>query len=124
MAPVSKGNAHSIQWRGAKRRIVNSDKAHAFMYAATLWFRTHPPPFKIDPNDKLSLCVSIAYPNYKQDADIELVADALQESGIVPNDRQFREKHVYVEDETRFQQTVVAIHVIGVLPWKSKTRVK
>lgn len=39
--------------------------------------------------------VSVYYPSWRQDVDVEIVWDLLQKAGVVSNDRWIREKHIY-----------------------------
>lgn len=43
----------------------------------------------------LRATVRVFYPTFQQDADVEVVFDLLQKSGVVRNDRYIREKHIY-----------------------------
>lgn len=43
----------------------------------------------------LRAIVSVFYPSWRQDVDVEIVWDMLQTCGVVSNDRWIREKHVY-----------------------------
>lgn len=123
LLPLSKGNEHRIGLKAgtAKRRIVNSEKANAFLANARLFLqasvRPEPP---IADNEKLAVMVGVRYPNYLHDLDIELVKDALQYAGIVPNDSQFREQHAYADDEVGEPEIRIVIERIGLLPWEPK----
>ncbi len=47
------------------------------------------------PKRPLRATVRVFYPSMRQDADVEIVFDLLQKSGVVRNDRYIREKHIY-----------------------------
>lgn len=70
--------------------------------------------------DALILRVMVTYPDYTQDLDCELVPDVLQAAGIIPNDRQFMEKHYYRNPKTGDPLVAIEIERNGELPWKQK----
>ncbi len=43
----------------------------------------------------LMAIVSVWYPSWRQDVDVEIVWDLLQKCGVVSNDRWIREKHIF-----------------------------
>lgn len=45
----------------------------------------------------LRVVVTVYYPNHRQDLDCALVLDCVQKNGIIENDRQFIEQHLYRE---------------------------
>ena len=128
LRPVAKGNCHEVAYVFTRRlgrpvpRIVNSTEANGFIAHLTALLRLCEQPVPpIGANEKLALTVYITFPDYRQDGDLELIADCLQKAGIVPNDRQFRDKRVVVADETGKPNMRITIKRLGPLPWKSRT---
>jgi len=141
LKPVAKGNCHEVVYARKRGRlgnashpssgtwecrrvpqIVNSAEANGFIAHLTALLRLGEQPVPpIGANEKLALTVAITFPDYRQDGDLELIADCLQKAGIVPNDRQFRDKRVVVADEKGSPNMRITVARLGPLPWKSRT---
>lgn len=126
-APESKANSRQIFRKGTAGRqfIAKSEKAQTFVNVAAMLFKVQGQPsgFRFEPDDKLRLSWSVGYPNYKRDfvASIELLADALQASGIIRNDRQIRALGPSEAIDDLVEPFIqVKLEAVGKLPWKPK----
>ena len=66
------------------------------------------------------LTVDIYYPDNRSDLDESLLMDILQKAGVIKNDRQIKEKHIYHEIDKRNPRCEI---IIGERQ-KSKTKIK
>lgn len=125
LCPESKGNSRQVVTRGKNGppMIIKSAKARQFTGTAAVIMRGKGgSPFVYD--DKLSLWVLVRYPNYRRDLDISLIMDALQDAGIINNDRQIRHFGAIAEDEVGEPLTRIKLVCLGKLPWKPKVSKK
>ena len=123
LAPPDKGNSHRIRVRGGRPQIITEPGAVEFKKLAIMFLRSKKqpdPPINIQ--EKLSLYAHVRFKDYTRDGSIELVADVLQQAGIVPDDVQFRTKHFEVMDEVGEPETTINIFRVGELPWKRKPK--
>jgi len=123
LCPESKSNSgrQFVNRRTGKPFKAKSEQACTFMRDAVMHLRAYrPAPF--DRNDMIRADIVVRYPNHRRDFDVELVYDAIQKAGILPNDRQIREKYGRAEDETGEPRIRIKLTKIGTLPWQSKAR--
>lgn len=124
-APASKHNSRRIRRHGRFTSIALSEEGEAFMQQAILEFKcggsAHP---RIAPTDKIEMHCRIRHTDYRRDLDVQLVKDALQVAGVIPNDRQIRVEHNEIVDDKGSPETHVVLYIVGKLPWKPRVRVR
>lgn len=120
LCPEAKGNSR----RNFRGRSIKSEKAMQFSKDAILLMRSHhPSPFAQNRSVKLSIWLRVNYPDYRRDVDASLIYDALEGSGVIPNDRQIRKFDVEAEDELIKPGLIrLRLTCIGQLPWQSKAK--
>lgn len=92
--PASKSNSRTLVCRkGGKPRNIKSKKALSYVDNFILQVKSMNLP-KIHEGDIIFKCW-IYYASYKPDLDESLIMDCLQKSGVIRNDRQIKEKHIY-----------------------------
>ena len=98
-------------------------KAQTFMESAITMIRAQGRPSPFDHTDKIKIWCTVRYPDYRRDFDIELIKDALEKAGVVPNDRQIRAYgDSEAEDEVGEPRIRIRLTAVGPLPWKSKAK--
>ena len=73
--------------------IIKSPKALA--YCDIFAFQVRPKPEDCILEGEVILTASIFYSSQRPDLDESLLMDCIQKSGLLKNDRQIREKHIY-----------------------------
>lgn len=108
--PASKANRRRIVSVHGKVRSIKSPEALAYAQAATLqvpgWARQRL-------SNRCAIRLRIWYASERPDLDESVVLDVLQAAGVVVNDRQFREKHVFHGVDKRNPRCEVEIWEIG-----------
>lgn len=120
IAPYSMKNSRRILMRGNRRIIALSDEAQAAKNAMILLMRACGRGCAFLPEDKVRAVFLMRYPDYRRDVDPALILDALQDAGIIPNDRQIREITAIAQDATGEPETQIRLERIGQLPWRNK----
>lgn len=90
----SKANSRKFAKFGSRMVSIKSDAARLFERQAIMQLKAaygRRAPLK----GELVAEVTIFYPDQRRDLDASLVLDCLQKAGVVVNDRQFREQHLY-----------------------------
>lgn len=90
----SKANSRKLVHHGGKPMFIKSDGARAFETSAILQLQALYRRRKPLSGDLVIEC-TIYYPNQRQDLDASLVFDVLQKAGVIVNDRQLREQHLF-----------------------------
>lgn len=96
-ALVSKSNSRQIVRRGNRIASIKSSKGLAYESSAIMQLTVlklklaPPPPFLGD----LTFTATIYYPSRRNDLDCSLFQDCLQKAGVIGNDRQLKEIHLY-----------------------------
>lgn len=93
--PQSKANSRKfiINTRTKKPMVIKSAEARKYTEDFIRQARIPPEPYKGD----IMLNCKIYYQSRRSDLDESLIMDCLQQAGIIGNDRQIREKHVWGE---------------------------
>lgn len=93
--PASKANSRRLvpYQKGGKTRLrsIKSEKGLLFLDAAGKCIT--PPEKPIE--GEVMMVATLYYATRRPDLDESLVMDALEKCGVVKNDRQIREKHIY-----------------------------
>lgn len=91
----SKANARKFAKMSDGRIIsIKSDAARAYEQSAVMQLKSifgRRQPLK----GELAIEATIYYPTQRQDLDASLVFDVLQKAGVIGNDRQLREHHLF-----------------------------
>lgn len=90
----SKANSRKLVHHYGKPMFIKSDGARAFESSAILQLQAMFRRRKPLTGDLVIEC-TIYYPNKRQDLDASLVFDVLQKAGVIENDRQLREHHLF-----------------------------
>lgn len=91
--PASKANKRRVFRMGTRMIFAKSAKALAYTESAVASLVGLKPPAPIE-CDVIMDCF-VWYASRRPDLDESLVMDVLQKAGIIKNDRQIKEKHVY-----------------------------
>lgn len=113
-------NNYRIVMRGKKRGIVLTPEAQANKNAMAMFMRSSGKGCAFLPEDKVRAVVLVRYKDNRRDVDVSIVMDALQDAGIVPNDRQIREITAIAQDQTGEPETQIRLERIGQLNWRPK----
>ena len=90
--PCSKSNSRIMIVNKGKRRCIKGKNAQNYV-AGFLWqARALQLPCL---QGNVAMTCNIYYTSYRKDLDESLVMDCLQKAGILKNDRQIKEKHIY-----------------------------
>lgn len=125
LAPYSLKNKRRLfidRTDGAQKNLP-SKEAEAWLKNAGLFWKAHRPTPGFDKQDALRLEFVVRYPDYRRDfvGALDAIADALQEAGVVHNDRQIRALgQCHVVEEVGEPATWVRLERIGSLPWRVK----
>lgn len=88
-------NSKTLTWRAGKLRTIKHEKAQQFerdfLYQVPAEYRN------LALSQPLRFICTVYYPDRRQDLDVALVADLLQKAGVIENDRQLVEQHLYRE---------------------------
>lgn len=106
--PPSKANSRRLIRPGL---VIKSDKALLWSEQALWALKKHQGAFK--GNQPLKLTLIVYYENWRPDLDIELVCDVLQKAGVIDNDRNIVEKHVYRRHDRNFPKTEIIIESLA-----------
>ena len=87
----SKANSRRLVKFGDRPAVVKSTKALAYERDALKQIRPPASPIQGD----VSLTATIFYASRRPDLDESLICDVLQKAGVIGNDRQIKEKHIY-----------------------------
>lgn len=117
-APLSMKNNYRIVMKGSKRGIQLTPEAQANKNVMMLFMKSSGRGCAFLPEDKVRAVVLVRYADNKRDVDVAIVMDALQDSGIIPNDRQIREITAIAQDATGEPETQIRLERIGQLPWR------
>lgn len=90
--PCSKANSRIMIVNKGKRRCIKSANAQAYVDSFLWQVRQSRWPCL---EGNVMLICNIYYASYRKDLDESLIMDCLQKSGILNNDRQIKEKHIY-----------------------------
>jgi len=86
-------NSKTLTYRGLKMRTIKNAKALRFEQDFMLQV---PPEYRnLRLGGPLRANVTVYYPNHRQDLDVALIFDLLQKSGVIENDRNLVEQHLY-----------------------------
>ena len=88
--PASKANSRRFIRPGL---IIKSPKATA--YVDVFRFQCKPRPEDCIPEGEVTLTADIYYASQRPDLDESLIMDCIQHAGLLTNDRQIREKHIF-----------------------------
>lgn len=95
-AVYSLKNSKTLTTRGGRVRTIKNWKARRFQETFCQQVPVQYRNLGIGSREKpLRGTITVFYPSYRQDVDVEAVWDLLQVSGVVKNDRYIREKHIY-----------------------------
>lgn len=114
--PCSKANSRIMIVNKGKRRCIKSAKAQAYV-ESFLWQAKEinstliKGTFPLKGNVKLAC--TIYYASYRKDLDESLIMDCLQKAGILKNDRQIKEKHVYHRIDKKNPRTQIELYNIS-----------
>lgn len=90
--PCSKANSRKVAtFPNRKPLFIKSDKARKYERDALKQIRPPASPIEGD----VSLTATIYYASRRPDLDESLICDVLQKAGVIGNDRQIKEKHIY-----------------------------
>lgn len=122
LAPVSMKNSRVAIIRDGKPAFVKSMEAQSYMKTACLWLNAGRPDVPFSENDRLRLTCVVRYPwpvrpQWVRDVDVSIVCDALEESGVIPNDKQIRELSVKATDDHGEPFTQITLEVVGEVFW-------
>lgn len=94
--PCSKANSRIMIVNKGKRRCIKSANAQAYVDSFLWQMRSHIKNMRLSQLEgNVRLVCTIYYASYRKDLDESLIMDCLQKSGILKNDRQIKEKHIY-----------------------------
>jgi len=86
-------NSKTLTYRGLKMRTIKNAKALRFEQDFMLQV---PPEYRnLRLGGPLRANVTVYYPNHRQDLDVALIFDLLQKSGVIENDRNLIEQHLF-----------------------------
>jgi Holliday junction resolvase RusA-like endonuclease len=88
---ASKNNSRRAVFRGSKPRFIKSAKALGFRDMFLAQVRKPARPYE----GYVSLTAVCYYASWRPDLDITLLQDCIQEAGIIKNDRQIVEQHIF-----------------------------
>lgn len=89
--PASKANSRRLVTFGKRPASIKSAKALAYVAHARRQINAPAEPIEGD----VIFTATIHYATRRPDLDESLILDVLQAAGVIRNDRQVREKHVY-----------------------------
>lgn len=94
--PCSKANSRIMIVNKGKRRCIKNANAQAYVESFLWQMRNHTKNMKlVQFKGNVMFDCNIYYASYRKDLDESLIMDCLQKSGILQNDRQIKEKHIY-----------------------------
>ena len=88
---VSKSNSRRLVNRGRRPMIIKSANALDWIAKGAMQVQRRRQPIEAD----VAMTAIIYYQSRRSDLDESLLMDGLQAWGIIKNDRQIREKHIY-----------------------------
>jgi Holliday junction resolvase RusA-like endonuclease len=105
---ASKANSRKLVTFGSRPASIKSKKAREWEASALAQLASKKPAKPI--LGELVLECTIYYATQRPDLDESLVMDVLQKAGVVKNDRQFREKHVFHGIDKEEPRVEVAVY--------------
>lgn len=94
--PCSKANSRIMIFKNGTPRCIKNAKAQAYVESFLWQMRSHIKNMRLAQLEgNVMLECNIYYASYRKDLDESLIMDCLQKSGILKNDRQIKEKHIY-----------------------------
>lgn len=114
--PYSKANSRklvAVRQAGQPMRpmFIKSEEARAYEQHALAQLAKLRPPRPIAGD--LSFVCMVWYESRRPDLDTSLIEDVLQKAGIIENDRQLREKHLYWRLDPRQPRALIELHSLG-----------
>lgn len=104
--PCSKANSRIMIVNKGKRRCIKNANAQAYVESFTNQVRfLNIQKFVGD----VVLHCQIYYSSYRKDLDESLIMDCLQKSGVLENDRQIKEKHIYHAINKECPKTIITL---------------
>ena len=95
--PRSKANNRILLWK--QKRIIKNKKAqdyvNNFILQGAIVRNKYRDTIQFPIESVIVLTACLYYASHRPDLDESLVMDGLEKSGIIKNDRQIREKHIY-----------------------------
>ena len=104
--PCSKANSRIMIFKNGKPRCIKN--TNALNYVETFIKQAQSmklPKFECD----VVLYCQIYYSSYRKDLDESLIMDCLQKSGVISNDRQIKEKHIYHDIDKDCPRVIITL---------------
>lgn len=108
--PVSKSNSSNFSYNHGRPVLRKSERARNYIntFEAQI-IQRHLAP-KIPLEVVCSLVAKLFYKDQRSDLDDSQICDCLQKSGVIKNDRQIREKHLYHGIDKENPRTEIALY--------------
>lgn len=108
--PCAKANSRIMIFRNGNPRCIKNKASQDYVASFIQQVRVLKiPELKGD----VALHCVIAYKSYRKDLDESLIMDCLQKSGVLKNDRQIKEKHIYHSINRDNPQATIILKTIG-----------
>lgn len=104
--PCSKANSRIMIFKNGKPRCIKNEAAQDYVesFIKQVSF-LNIAKFTGD----VVLHCQIFYSSYRKDLDESLIMDCLQKSGVLGNDRQIKEKHIYHSIDKECPKTIITL---------------
>lgn len=103
-------NSKTLTWRGGRLRTIKHTKAQQFERD---FFQQVPPECtNLSLSGPLRIVCTVFYPDRRQDLDCALIFDLLQKSGVIENDRDLVEQHLYRDIDKDNPRVEIALEFI------------
>ena len=106
--PCSKANSRIMIVAKGKRRCIKSTQAQKYVDSFLRQAKAmHFYPIV----DDAKLICNIYYSSYRKDLDESLIMDCLQKAGMLKNDRQIKEKHIYHHIDKKYPRAQIELYM-------------